>query len=181
MRLRIRYDGQQTCALGPDDIWYKDIAKRSDGTLEELVFTTASRMLLSVEWLHSYPISLSKPGKDQRNVQGYRLITVHNKKITVGNMSCQFEQLHLLPPTLGVYRPNREIWVSAAVFLLIILRGIPCRHCDMHWPSWHRGCVQYGTSELPELHISPFLLKLISAGIFGLKVLFKCGTWTSAP
>jgi hypothetical protein len=163
--------------------------------LEELVGIYNSSIesaTISEEWLHSYLIPLPKPGKDHTKIQWYRIITMQNtigkllEKIIARKISCQFERLHLLPSTLGGYRPHRETWGNAAVFAHDAYEGFhsgieTCAAAIDLEDAYNRVPFDYLMFQLLDLNISPFLLNWISVALFQRKVVLKCGSWTSEP
>src|SRR5579871_4548165 len=182
-------------APGPDGIRYGDIAKLTDAEIDELtqVFNTSIESgHVNEDWLHSYLIPLPKPGKDKKKIQGYRIITMQNtigkllEKIIAKKVSCHLERLHLLPPTLGGYRPNRETWANAAVFAQDVFEGFQsgtetCAAAIDLEDAYNRVPLDFLIHRLMELQLSPFLINWIASNLLQRRVVLKCGSWASQP
>ncbi|XP_012937187.1 uncharacterized protein LOC106011589 [Aplysia californica] len=111
---------------GPDGIQYNHFNELSDEELEKIVDDYNSSIRTSTvpeEWLHSYLKPLPKPGRNKKELNGYRIITMQNvygkvlEKCMARILMNELENNGNLPEELGSYRPRKETWKNAGTFV----------------------------------------------------------------
>jgi hypothetical protein len=86
--------------------------------------------LLSMKIGYSYLVHLPNPGKDHTKIQGHCIITMQKtvckfmEQMIARKITNQLKWLRLLPPTLGKYRSNIEMWMYVATFAYDVYESI---------------------------------------------------------
>lgn len=138
-----------------------------------------SAIIINKEQLYSYLIPLLMPGKDHTQIQVYHVITIQDmigrllENINARKISNQLESIHLFPPTLGIYRANRDSLDIMKQYLpMVCMRVSTMRHAaaiDLE-DVYNRICLGFLMAQLLKSNITSFLLNWISASLFQRKV-----------
>jgi ribonuclease HI len=182
-------------APGPDGIRYSDIKNLTDDDMECL----ASELNESIqngtireEWLHSTLVPLKKPGKNHKQINGYRIITMQNttgkliEKIMARELSYKLEEMHIFPPTLGGCRRNKETWCNAAVFAYDVFEGFHdgvetfAATIDLE-DAYNRVPFEKLIQTLLQFSVDPIIVRWIAADLIERKVALRCSSWSSTP
>ena len=77
------------------------------------------------DWTHSFLKPISKPGKDHRKLNGYRILAMQNaigklmERIVAGKLTRDLEDRKIFPANQGGFRPGKCAWKNAAAFAYV--------------------------------------------------------------
>ena len=103
-------------APGPHKVQYSDITNltqedRSD--LHAIYQESFDKGHILEDWSHSFMQPISKPGKDHRKLNGYRILTIQNtigklmEHIVARKLARDPEDRKILPANQGGFRPGK--------------------------------------------------------------------------
>ena len=178
---------------GPDGVRYSHMKELGDDALEKMAQSFNSSLRtgeVPEEWLHSYLMPLPKPGKDIRELRGFRIITLQNtygkvmEKIVAGRIARHLEDKKLLPSTVGAYRPGRDSTCNAYIMACDIYEGFQKKKetavlaLDLE-DAYNRVNYTRLIDALMDYELDPWIVRWVASVLKSRQVALRFGTWTS--
>ena len=144
--------------------------------------------VIPAEWLDSFLVPIPKPGKNHRELKGYRIIAVQNifgklaEHLVARLLTQQLEVA--LPSTLGAYRPGRATWTNAGAATSFISEAFEARESALAVGLDIEDA--YNAVQLPKLvcallrlGVNPHLVRWVAVALRSRRCSMRCGRWSS--
>ena len=181
-------------APGPDRVRnteFKTLSDEHQNELLELYNESLENGNIPADWTHSFLIPLPKPGKDHRQLNGYRILTMQNtvgklmESMVARKLTKDLEKRGVLPPNQGGFRPGKATWENAAAFAHDVYEGFQRKEqtfavaIDLE-DAYNRVSYNHLIDLLQNYEVSLTLTRWIAAAIQERTVALRLGDWNSA-
>ena len=180
-------------APGPDKVKNADIRNLPEEEkvkLFQMYEESLKTGIIPDDWTHSYLKALPKPGKDHRQLNGYRILTMQNtvgklmESIIARKLTRDLEQREILPPNQGGFRPGKSTWENAAAFAYDVYEGFQRKQqtlavaIDLE-DAYNRVDFQTLMDLLQQLGVNQTIVRWIGAALLERTVVMRFGDWSS--
>ncbi|NQZ78185.1 MAG: endonuclease/exonuclease/phosphatase family protein, partial [Ekhidna sp.] len=182
-------------APGPDKVRYSDIGLLSEECKTKLFHhykKSFDRGHVPEDWTHSYLKPLPKQGKDNRQLNGYRILTMQNiigklmERVVAKKLARDLEFRQILPSNQGGYRSGKCTWENAAAFAYDVYEGFQRKEetlavaIDLE-DAYNKVQFTLLMELLLTYGVSNTMTRWIAAALQERTVVLRLGDWTSEP